>query len=267
MSTEFNQLQYMTWKEADAAFKQNPVVIIPLGSMEVHGPHSITGDYVAAEEVAKEVCKQTGAYCTPVVAFGNSEYFRSFPGTISVQPMTLYHWVMDMCESLIEHGITKILFINGHAGNDAILEYVGRDIRREKNLVLGRLNIWRTMSASMKKELYGDKAATTGHGGGQVDAVMRYIRPEDVKPELAGESDIVRQWEAFEMTGIGKTKVCGVEACLYTNLEDMSAQGSVGNPLASTAEIGKAIYENMIRCGVEFVKKMQASDMHARKSE
>ena len=265
MANESNKLQFMSWKEVDKAFQTDPVVIIPLGSMEVQGPHSITGDYIAAEEVAAEICKRSGAYCTPVVLFGNSEYFRSYPGTISVQPTTLYNWVMDMCTSLIEHGITKILFLNGHAGNDSILEWVGREIRRKDNLILGRLNIWRCMPATQKKELYGDKASVVGHGGGQVDAVMRFLHGDCVHEELASAPDIVRQWEQFEMTGIGKTKINGIEACIYTNLEDMSVQGSLGDPFASTAEIGKVYFERMVACGMEFVQKMKASDMHARK--
>lgn len=265
MTDHMNQLQFMTWKEVDAAFKTDPVVMIPLGSMEVQGPHSIVGDYVAAEEVAQEVCRRSGAYCAPVVPFGNSEYFRSYAGTISVQPMTLYHWVKDMCISLIEHGVTKILFINGHAGNDSILEWVGRDIRREHNLVLGRLNIWRTMPASEKAKLYGDKAAKVAHGGGQVDAVIRYLHGDCVKEELAGDPDIVRKWEEFELTGVGKTKIGGMEACIYTNLEDLSVQGSLGDPFASTAEIGKAYFDRMVECGIEFAAKMKISDMHAEK--
>ena len=265
MSNSMNQLQHMTWKEVAEVFKTDPVVIIPLGSMEVQGPHSITGDYLVAEDVAGEACRRSGAYCLPVVPFGNSEYFRAFPGTISVQPMTLYHWVMDMCVSLIEHGVTKILFLNGHAGNDSILEYVGRDIRRQYNLVLGRLNIWRTMTPAMQKELYGEKASKIGHGGGHVDAVVRYLYPDDVKEELAGPPDIVHTWEAFEATGIGKVNVCGSEGALYLNLEDMSEQGSVGDPFASTAEMGKILFERMVTCCIDFVERMKSSDMHAKK--
>lgn len=266
MTDHKNQLQFMPWREIEEAFKQDPVVLIPLGSMECQGPHSITGDYVAAEAVAQEICRRVdGVYCVPVVPFGNSEYFRHFPGTISVRPMTLYYWVQDMCESLIEHGITKILFINGHAGNDSILEWVGRDVRKTHNIVMGRMNIWRTMPASKKAELYGDKAKVVAHGGGQVDAVMRYLYGDCVKEELAGPPDIVRQWEQFELTGIGKTKINGIEACIYTNLEDMSEQGSLGDPFASTAEIGEAFFQQMVDCGLEFVDKMKKSDMHAIK--
>ncbi|MBR3240130.1 MAG: creatininase family protein [Oscillospiraceae bacterium] len=265
MANEKNQLQHMTWKEVAEVYKKDPVVIIPLGSMEVQGPHAPTGDYLVAEEVAGEVCRRSGAYCAPVVPFGHSEYFRSYPGTFSVRPNTLYNWVLDMCTSLIEHGVTKILFINGHAGNDNILDCLARDIRRENNLVLGRINIWRTATPQMKKELYGDKTATIGHGGGIVDAVDRYLFPGDVKEELAGPNDIVRRWEAFDLLGIGRVDICGIEAFVYTNLEDLSMQGCVGEPLASTAETGHVLFERMVECGCEFVKRMNASDMHAKK--
>lgn len=264
MADHTHQLQFMTWKEIQMVFKTDPVILIPMGSMEVQGPHSIVGDYVAAEEVAQEICRHSDAYVAPVVPFGNSEYFRAYPGTISVQPMTLYHWVMDMCVSLIEHDITKIIFINGHAGNDSILEWVGRDIRREYQLVLGRLNIWRTMPADKKRELYGEKASKVAHGGGQVDAVMRYLHGDCVKEELADVPDIVSKWEQFELAGVGKTKIDGIEACIYTNLEDISMQGSLGDPFASTAEIGKVYFDRMVECGIKFVEKMQASDMHIK---
>ncbi len=265
MANERNELQHMTWKEIDQVFQNDPVIIIPLGSMEVQGPHAPTGDYLVAEEAAAEACKRSGAYCLPVVPFGNSEYFRSFSGTVSVRPDTLYNWVMDMCTSLIEHGITKILFLNGHAGNDSILENVARDIRREKNLVLCRLNIWRTATPQLKKELYGDKAGSIGHGGGIVDAVDRYLFPHDVKEELVGPSDIVKKWENFEATGIGKVNICGIEGYVYTNFEDLSVQGCLGDPYVSTSETGRILFERMVECCCNFVEKMKLSDMHAVK--
>src|SRR5665647_98455 len=142
MNTKKNELKYMTWKEVEEVYATNPVILIPLGSMEEHGPQSIVGDFIAADEVAKRVAEQSGSYCTPVVPFGYSEYFRDYPGTISVSPNTLYSFVSDMCTSLMEHGIKKILFVNGHAGNSIILEMLSRDLRREKGVMLGKIDIW-----------------------------------------------------------------------------------------------------------------------------
>ena len=84
-----NKLHRMTWKEVRDAFAADPVIVIPMGSMEVHGPHSIVGDYYAAEVIADRAAELTGAYTVPIAPFGCSEYFRDFPGTISVRPATL----------------------------------------------------------------------------------------------------------------------------------------------------------------------------------
>ena len=52
---EKHALYHMTWKEIEEVFKNDPVVIIPMGSTEQQGIHSLTGDYLAAEAIAKRV--------------------------------------------------------------------------------------------------------------------------------------------------------------------------------------------------------------------
>lgn len=78
-----------------------------MGSTEQQGIHSLTGDYLAAEAIAKRVAEKAGAYYVPVIPFGCSEYFRCFPGTISLRPSTVEAVITDVVESLTEHGITK----------------------------------------------------------------------------------------------------------------------------------------------------------------
>jgi len=260
-----SELRFMTWKEARDAFKEDPVMLIPMGSMEVQGPETPVGDYLAAEAAAKAAAEKTGAICVPVVPFGNSEYFRSFPGTISVSTPTLTAWLSDICRSLIEHGITKILFINGHGGNDSIIEDVARSILREHNLVTGKVNIWRTMTDAMEMELYGDLYDGIGHGGGPVDGILNLLYPEAMRYDLVEEEERNFRFGEFELTGIGKTKVNGISANLYLNLEDISKEGNLGDAFATDIEKSKVIYKHMVDSIVEFIEKMQKTDMHYRK--
>ena len=67
---EKHALYHMTWKEIEEVFKNDPVVIIPMGSTEQQGIHSLTGDYLAAEAIAKRVAEKAGAYYVPVIPFG-----------------------------------------------------------------------------------------------------------------------------------------------------------------------------------------------------
>ena len=261
MNTKKNELKYMTWKEVEEVYATNPVILIPLGSMEEHGPQSIVGDFIAADEVAKRVAEQSGSYCTPVVPFGYSEYFRDYPGTISVSPNTLYSFVSDMCTSLMEHGIKKILFVNGHAGNSIILEMLSRDLRREKGVMLGKIDIWQVMTPAMKQEFYGENQKAVGHGGEPVTSVMHYLRPDDMRMDLIGENDRQTKWQEFTMDNIGKTKICGIEACVYFNIKDLTEQGTLGDPYAGNCQFGEKIVNRMVECCVEFVEKMQKSTM------
>ena len=61
------EMARMTWKEAKEAFDADKVFVLALGSMEEHGPHSVVGDYMAAEAAAKEIAKCSGSVMVPVI--------------------------------------------------------------------------------------------------------------------------------------------------------------------------------------------------------
>lgn len=262
-----NKLHRMTWKEVRDAFAADPVIVIPMGSMEVHGPHSIVGDYYAAEVIADRAAELTGAYTVPIAPFGCSEYFRDFPGTISVRPTTLINWLRDVTDCLFEHGITKILFLNGHAGNAYPVECLCREIRREKRILTGRLDIWQMIPADVKKEVYGDKINKVGHGGGPVDTVMKYLVPDEMRMDLIEEEELLQQWEQFPAKGLGKTEICGMPSFLPFNMADLSKQGSLGDPYIADAEGGKKIVDALVDVTASYIRLMQQSDMHLDKPQ
>ncbi|HCJ58934.1 creatininase family protein [Lutispora sp.] len=256
------ELAKMTWKEAEYIFKQDKVFLIPLGSMEEHGPQSVLGDYMAAEEAAKETAKRSGAIMVPIIPFGYSEYFRDYPGTISFSPRTMYRVIEDIFECLMEHGAKKFLIVNGHGGNMPIIEMFGRDLRREKGIMIGKFDLWQVLSPQMKEELYGENASRCmGHGGEPVTSVMKYLRPDDIRMDLVDEMDRVYKWQDFELANIGKTNIAGMEASIYFNIKDATNQGCLADPRYGNAEIGKKIFERMVEVGCEFVKRMENSEM------
>lgn len=254
-----NELHLMTWKEIQDAYKSDPVVLIPFGSMEEHGPHSITGDYIAAYEIAKRAAEKSDSYCLPVIPFGYSEYFRGFPGTVSISPKTLYYIAKDICTSLMEHGIKKIIIINGHFGNSPILDILCRDIRRENKIMVGKIDLWQSISPLLKKELYGNENPS-GHGGEPLTSVMHYLLPEYMRMDLAGDTDQVKHWEDFELTGISKSRLKDAEVNMYFDMQEVTKQGVMGNPLAGNAEIGEKIINNLVMTCVEFANKMKNSN-------
>lgn len=257
-----NALHHMTWKEIEAAYKEDPVVIVPLGSMEEHGPHSLTGDFMASTELAKRVAEKTGALYTPTIPFGNSEYFRGYPGTISLAQKTVISLLDDICISLIEHGITKIVFFNGHAGNGPAVDQVARKVRREKKVMIVSMDLWQMLSLEQKNDIYQEEKDPSGHGGEPLTSVMSYLFPDDMRMDL-----LPKKWKlsgaigAFEIDNLLKMKLGDSKANLYLNMEDISVDGILGNPVNSSFERGEKIVSSLVEYGVTLVDKAKKTDM------
>ncbi len=258
---EKHALYTMTWKEIEEAFAKDPVVLIPMGSTEQQGVHTLTGDYLAAEAIAKRTAEASGAYYIPVIPFGCSEYFRCFPGTISLRPSTVEAVITDVVQSLTEHGVTKLFFINGHAGNTPTIEDVARRLRREKGLTCFSIDLWQGLTDKAKKDIYGDEDSS-GHGGDPLTSVLLYLYPEYMRMDLLGPVENIREYKGVPVTGLKKGMVAGVPFNLYMDMSDMTKQGVMGNPFASSAERGEKIVNHLVHACCEMVKLIQTHDTH-----
>lgn len=116
-------LPEMTWVDVQEYLKDNNMVIIPMGSIEQHGPHLPLGaDYYSAVELSKKISGKTKVIIAPILMIGYSDYHSGFPGTLSISTRTMEQVVYECIESLIKHGFKKFLFFNAHGGNNIIQE-------------------------------------------------------------------------------------------------------------------------------------------------
>ncbi|GAA4588037.1 creatininase family protein [Planotetraspora phitsanulokensis] len=127
-------LAEMTWPEVEAAREAAPLVIVPLGSCEQHGRGmALQTDTVRAVELAKLVAERMAprAVIAPETTVGLSEHHMGFPGTITLTPQTLQQVVYEMVHSLYRHGWRKVFLLNGHGGNNAVVDVVSIRIRTD----------------------------------------------------------------------------------------------------------------------------------------
>src|SRR5689334_19356933 len=94
-ATKKTALFRMTWKEVQEAFSKNPTILIPMGSIEQHGPQTPTGDYRYMDAVSEGIAQNTGAIYAPTIPWGYSEYFKHFPGCLTLKPDTLKAILFD----------------------------------------------------------------------------------------------------------------------------------------------------------------------------
>ena len=147
-----HRLWDMSWKEAEEAFKRSDTVILPVGTLHGHGPTPISIDSSSVERLADEVGKRTGLVTLPVVAYGENDKMREYPGSIAISQHVLEGYYTDICRSLYRNGIRKIIFLNGHGGNREVLLRTGRTARG-----LGMLTViveWWTIGKKLMPDLW-----------------------------------------------------------------------------------------------------------------
>ena len=127
----------LTDPEIAAALARSPRVILPMGSVEQHGPHLPTGtDSFAATAIALEVAEHLDALVLPLCPPGVTPMHMPYPGTVSLRPGTLQDVVIDIGMSLAAHGGREFVILNWHEGNIPTLALAAERLHREIGLAV-----------------------------------------------------------------------------------------------------------------------------------
>lgn len=113
----------MTWPEFSERLKNEPVVFLPTGMLEQHGPHLPMGvDHLLPTAIAEMVAQEVDGIVAPPINYGYKSMPRtgggpSFPGSTGLDGITLIHTVRDVIRELARHGVRRICVIDGHFEN------------------------------------------------------------------------------------------------------------------------------------------------------
>jgi len=128
----------LAWPDVKEFLQQHDVVVIPVGSCEQHGPHlpldtdAYDAFWLALHAAEKAEC----ALVAPPIYYGVSSHHIDFPGTVTLNPQTLEQVAYEVALSLIKHGFRKIVFENGHGGNQPALEAAAQRIKNETDVFI-----------------------------------------------------------------------------------------------------------------------------------
>ncbi len=126
---------------------KTPYAIIPIGSLEQHGEHlPVSTDSLIAEHIAGLVAEHIPSFVFPIIPYGVSYEHRPM-FNMSIRNSTLSHLICDICMSLAENGIKKIILLNGHHGNVGVLQYIAQEVNGKipKNVNIFSINYWHLM--------------------------------------------------------------------------------------------------------------------------
>lgn len=162
------------------------LVVLPVGATEQHGPHLPVGvDSYAVTHIAHAAVKAIGAeipvVVTPTLPFGSSPHHLPFGGTLSLGTETYYRVLCDLAESLITGGFRMIFFLNGHGGNNELIQLVARDLALKHPAHLGAASYWTIAWDGLIAEQAHSLGGLPGHAGVFESALMLALRPELVR--------------------------------------------------------------------------------------
>jgi creatinine amidohydrolase len=121
---------------SDVHNRPPPTLVVPVGSVEQHGPHlPLTTDLRVAEYVASAVERSDPELVlAPALAYGAAGEHEGFPGTVSIGHEGLRLLLVELGRSACRWA-ARVAFVNGHGGNVptlvdacALLRHEGRDV-------------------------------------------------------------------------------------------------------------------------------------------
>jgi len=211
-----SQLADTTWTQIGL----RPLVLVPVGSIEQHGPHlPLDTDAAIAAAVADAVAVRLPGevLVAPPVSYGSSGEHQEFAGTSSIGSEALQHFVIELVRSMSTWA-GRIVFVNAHGGNVSALAKATFQMIAEGHDVA-----W-TPCATEGFDL---------HAGYTETSLMLYIRPTSVRLERAERGETRSLGEILPLMMAG-----GVAA--------VSPNGVLGDPTSASSERGSQLLERMV---------------------
>ena len=110
--------------------RKKSVALIPVGSIEQHGPHlPVSTDSDIVSYLARKISDKMGFLLLPTIEYGVSfEHSPLF--NLSITAPTLQKIVIDLCVSLCKNKIATIIILNGHHGNHTALKQIPKRVTK-----------------------------------------------------------------------------------------------------------------------------------------
>ena len=218
--------------EIAAQLKANPLVILPAGSVEQHGPHLPAGtDHYAAQVIAHAVAERMDALVLPGGPLGITPLHMGYEATITLTPDTYMRLVKETCGSMARHGATHLLILNWHEGNIPALAIAADAIHREHGMI-----VLTVQACYVTEELYGGEFNGLTHGGEIETVAVLAHRPDLVHLDrIGGSSDPQhgRSMDALRRTRAYQPVIGDVRSIAPT--------GWYGTPQGATVQSGHRV--------------------------
>ncbi|HVE79011.1 MAG TPA: creatininase family protein [Gemmatimonadaceae bacterium] len=219
------RLKDMLPSEVLAALATDPRLIVPVGTLQQHGPHLPLGtDTIIAERLADDLSAEFAVLRAPTVEYGvNVQSERGLGGSTTMRKKTLHRMLNDILDAWELAGVREFILLTAHE-HDPHQEALATVITTE-----ARVRVVDVFGMDLSDLLEGQTGPM--HGDEVDTSLMLHLAPELVRLALA--QDYMMSREELRRYRRGWLRVPPASA------------GSIGRPTLATAEKGRQLYDRM----------------------
>jgi creatinine amidohydrolase len=241
-------IEEMTPEEITEALKEVDTVVIPLGTVEQHGPHLPVGtDAIIPITVAKRLAEKIKVLVAPPIYYGNSLSMSDMKGVFTVTPDSLANLLLDLCKSFAKQGFKKIVFLNGHGGNEQVLSFIGQKARIETGALIVRIDWWHIIDEDILKIC----ESAVAHADEGETSMMLACRPDIVNMKKATKDDTSEKLTKTLMGGKSKNV-----PPVFVPFTKWSKTGLIGDATKASKAKGEKIMKAVVDKIVHFLKQL-----------
>ena len=233
----------LTGPQVGQLLSDRSIVVQPLGAIEQHGPHlPLSTDSLVATAVAEatvaEVGDELAVWLLPTLEYTKSNEHAWSPGTVWLSATTLLAVLDDIGRCIATTPVKRLVFLNGHGGNSALLNVANRELRLAHGLMtfLTHPGVPPDQGGTSP----ADELGMGVHGGTDETSIMLHLAPHLVNMDLAER----RVPETLAMNHYVRF---GGRVGFGWMSNDFFADGYIGDPTVATAELGKQLFEGAVR--------------------
>jgi creatinine amidohydrolase len=159
-----------------AKVTSSSILVQPIGAVEAHGPHlPMSTDFLIAAASVERLVDRCGdrddLWALPPLAYSKSDEHSWAPGTISLSADTMLRILDELGRSVATTAARKLVFVNAHGGNSALLQVACRDLRIRYGLQTFLAHPFVPTDA-------GNELGMSIHGGHDETSMLMAIRPD-----------------------------------------------------------------------------------------
>lgn len=236
------------------------LAIWPIASLEQHGPHLPLGtDAIVLEAIVQGIEERLEpsfpALLLPIMPLGKSPEHLSFPGTVSLRASTLLAIAEDVVSSLTAHGFRRLVFLNGHGGNTALLRAISADLCLGFGSRIYHIDWWAdSFFDEIIAKLFPELAGTEVHAASVETSLLLHLRPDLVKPLPSTAKENHR-------ANLDRVRIWFTSPAAWSWLtRDFGDTGIIGDPSLASAEAGEQILSFAIDRVCRLLETIRAMD-------